>query len=201
MRLISMLTRVFNSLWNRALFAYKKVDCAEPGLIRGRLEIRGRGQVQIATGVRINSGPAYNPIGGDRRACLTLRGGKITIGENVGMSNCTLVSDSEITIGRMTKLGGSVKIYDTDFHSLDPSERAAEVSGKRYGASRAVALDENVFVGAHTIILKGVRIGRNSVIGAGSVVTRSVPENEIWAGNPARFIRKTPGAAVAPHEQ
>lgn len=45
-------------------------------------------------------------------------------------------------------------------------------------------------MGAHTIILKGVHIGKGAVIGAGSVVTKNIPENEIWAGNPAKFIKK-----------
>ena len=53
-----------------------------------------------------------------------------------------------------------------------------------------VVIKDNAFIGAKVIVLKGVTIGENSIIGAGSVVTRSVPDNEIWAGNPAKFIRK-----------
>ena len=53
-----------------------------------------------------------------------------------------------------------------------------------------VVIEDNVFIGARCIILKGVTIGENSVVGAGSVVTKSIPANEIWAGNPAKFIRK-----------
>jgi len=53
----------------------------------------------------------------------------------------------------------------------------------------AVIIENNVFIGAHSTILKGVRIGENSIIGACSVVTKSIPRNEIWGGNPAKFIR------------
>lgn len=56
-------------------------------------------------------------------------------------------------------------------------------------AEKPVLIKDNAFIGAHSIILKGVTIGENSIIGAGSVVTKSVPDNQIWAGNPAKFIR------------
>lgn len=55
-----------------------------------------------------------------------------------------------------------------------------------------MVIEENAFIGAHSILLKGVRIGRNSIIGAGSVVTKSVPPNQIWGGNPAKYIRDIP---------
>jgi maltose O-acetyltransferase len=76
---------------------------------------------------------------------------------------------------------------DTDFHPLSPVNR---ISAKAEDASCApVFIGRNVFVGANSLILKGVTIGDNSVIGAGSVVTSSIPENVIAAGNPCRVIR------------
>jgi acetyltransferase-like isoleucine patch superfamily enzyme len=87
------------------------------------------------------------------------------------------------------KIGGGVKIYDTDFHFPDAGIR----SGNRdlpHKATAAVVVKDNAFIGAFSIILKGVTIGENSIIGAGSVVTKSVPDNQIWAGNPAKFIRE-----------
>jgi len=51
-------------------------------------------------------------------------------------------------------------------------------------------IEDNVFIGANCIILKGVKIGDRSIIGAGSVVTKNVPSDQIWAGNPAKFIRE-----------
>ncbi len=54
-----------------------------------------------------------------------------------------------------------------------------------------VVIEDNVFVGAGTIILPGVKIGKNAIIGAGSVVTKDVPKGEVYAGNPAKFITKT----------
>ena len=55
---------------------------------------------------------------------------------------------------------------------------------------RPVVIEHDAFIGAGSIILSGVTIGANSVVAAGSVVSRSIPANEIWGGNPARFIKK-----------
>lgn len=89
-----------------------------------------------------------------------------------------------IRIGPQALLGSEVTIYDSDFHSLDPRRRRGG-----FGATAPVELHENVFIGDRVTILKGVTIGRDSVIGAGSVVTRPVPAGVIAAGNPARVVR------------
>lgn len=80
-----------------------------------------------------------------------------------------------------------MRIYDTDFNPLYPEQG---IGTSNHGKTQPVLLKENVFIGAHTIILKGVTVGRNSVVGAGSVVTKSIPDNEIWGGAPARYIKK-----------
>ena len=109
------------------------------------------------------------------------------IGQNSGLSNCTIVSHASVELGSDVKIGGGVKIYDTDFHILDPVARLS--AGSDVPEVKPVVIRDGAFVGAYSIILKGVTIGANSVIGAGSVVTKNVPENEIWAGNPAAFLR------------
>lgn len=69
-------------------------------------------------------------------------------------------------------------------HYLDPKSHGFQMNEGR------VELDDFCFIGAGTIICSPVRIGKNSIIGAGSVVTKDIPDNEIWAGCPAKFIRK-----------
>ena len=69
---------------------------------------------------------------------------------------------------------------------MDFEKRINEAGGE----TKPVIIKDGAFIGADGIILKGVTIGKKSVIGAGSVVTKSVPDGEIWAGNPAKFIRK-----------
>lgn len=80
-------------------------------------------------------------------------------------------------------------MYTTDFHSLNPEVRST-VNDMKQRKSAPVVIMDHAFIGAHCIILKGVTIGKNAIVGAGSVVTKSIPDNEIWAGNPAKFIRK-----------
>lgn len=180
---------VRSAIQNFVIFRLKRVSCQTPYRnIKGVIRVFGHGQISIKHGARLNSGHRYNPIGGDRELSLvTGARGKIIIGRNSGLSNCTIVSHSIVQLGSDVKIGGGVKIYDTDFHNLDPTARRSSASD--IPISKPVVIGDGAFVGAHSIILKGVTIGTNSVIGAGSVVTKNIPDGEIWAGNPATFIR------------
>lgn len=145
------------------------------------------GNIFIGDNCRINSGMQYNPIGGDDKTMMLTYEGEIKIGNNVGISNTTIVSRASVVIGDNVRIGGSCKIYDTDFHSVVMEERIKEQdSGIK---SAPIVIKEGAFIGAHSIILKGVIIGKNSVVGAGSVVAKSIPDGEIWAGNPAKFLK------------
>lgn len=90
-----------------------------------------------------------------------------------------------ITVEAHALLGSGVAILDSDFHDLRPTHRRGGAP-----AMAPVRLGENVFVGDGVRILKGVSVGAHSVIGAGSVLTRSIPEGVVAAGNPARVIRE-----------
>ena len=115
---------------------------------------------------------------------------KLQIGDNVGMSSTSIVCTNEVTIGNDVRIGGNTVIYDTDFHSLVAEQRIQSDDDKINTKNAAVNIQDRVFIGAHTTILKGVTIGENSIVGACSVVTKSIPANEIWGGNPAKFIKK-----------
>lgn len=112
---------------------------------------------------------------------------RIEIGDRVGISGGTVCAARLVTIGDDTMLGANVTIADTDFHSLYPAYRSGH-SHPTIGIAE-VRIGKRVLIGTNAIVLKGVTIGDNSVIGAGSVVTISVPENCIAAGNPCRVIR------------
>jgi acetyltransferase-like isoleucine patch superfamily enzyme len=116
---------------------------------------------------------------------------RIEIGDGAQINNNAFFKSEGpgIRIGARALLGSEVTIYDSDFHDL----RAGSRRGGQPSMA-AVELAENVFVGDRVLILKGVRIGANSVIGAGSVVSSSIPEGVIAAGSPARVIKAIPAA-------
>lgn len=149
------------------------------------------GKCVIGNNFSMNNGLSGNPIGRVQKCILFVdNGAELIIGDDVGMSSTALVANTSIRIGNHVKMGGGVCIYDTDFHSLDPKLRRDKLRDKTGTKKKPVIIEDNVFIGAHSTILKGVVVGRNSIIGACSVVTKSIPENEIWGGNPARFIKK-----------
>lgn len=148
------------------------------------------GKCKIGKNFAMNNGIKGNPIGCYQKCTIFVdREAVLTIGDNVGISQTALICTKKITIGDYVKIGGGACIYDTDFHSLNPIIRKS-TEDLKYRKQKEVVIKENAFIGAHSIILKGVTIGKNSIVGAGSVVTKSIPDNEIWAGNPAKFIKK-----------
>lgn len=152
------------------------------------------GGIIIGEDFRMNNGNADNIIGFGVPCALMAEKATINIGNHVGISQTTLFAlESDITIGNHTLLGGGVKVYSSDFHSLDYNHRRDYSLGgldHQNRKSAPVTIGHDCFIGAGSIILKGVTIGDYSIIGAGSVVTKSVPSGGIWAGNPARFVKK-----------
>lgn len=148
------------------------------------------GKCTIGNNFIMNNGVRFNPIGFAQPCYIVVtKDAKLSIGQNVGMSQTSLICHHSITIGNNVKFGGGVKVYDTNFHSLDPFIRRNHDLDMEKKKCLPVFIEHDSFIGAGTIVLAGVTIGANAVIGAGSVVTKSVPENEVWGGNPAHFIK------------
>ncbi len=114
-------------------------------------------------------------------------GGSISIGPRTGLSNCILISRAHIEIGEGTFIGADAKIFDNDFHSLNPENRRHWA--ERDIISRPILIGKRCFIGGGAIILKGAVIGDEAVIGAGAVVSGTVGPREIWAGNPAKKVK------------
>jgi len=146
--------------------------------------IRGKGSIVLGNKVYI-SGKV--DVGFARRPEWEPR---LTVGDGSFIGHgCTFGISREISIGRNCLLAGNVRMMDSDGHPVDADLRHA---GKHVAAAdiSPIVIEDGAWVGSGVIILKGVRIGQNAVVGAGSVVTRDVEANTIAAGNPARAIRK-----------
>ncbi|PZP44635.1 MAG: acyltransferase [Pseudopedobacter saltans] len=113
----------------------------------------------------------------------------LIIGNCVGMSGVCISCTKSIIIGNHVMLGIGTHIYDTDFHSLNMKDRLTPQTDLANTNSKPVIIGNNAFIGAHSIILKGVEIGENTIVAAGSVVTKSIPANVIAGGNPCVVIR------------
>jgi len=97
---------------------------------------------------------------------------------------CTILDCNQVHIGNHVMIGPAVQIY-TAAHVLQAEDR---IQG--WEVAKPIVIEDNVWLGGAAVLLPGVRIGRNAVVGAGAVITRSVPANTIVAGNPARVIRE-----------
>lgn len=111
-------------------------------------------------------------------------GYNIELGSGVFVNyGCVFLDTGRIVIGDGTQIGPSVHVYAAD-HPRDPRLRR-----EQFELSRPVMVEENVWIGGGAIVCPGVRVGRNSVVGAGSVVAKDIPPNVIAAGNPCRQVR------------
>jgi acetyltransferase-like isoleucine patch superfamily enzyme len=188
MNLIGKISRIYYKYFNSYLLwksdaSFKNIN------INGILYISNKGSLVIGDNFSANSGINHNPIGGDvlLRLIVYRQEAVLTIGDNVGISNSSIICWNKITIGNNVVMGGGVRVWDTNYHSLNPDIR---VSGQDNDIKTApIIIKDNAFIGGGSIILKGVTIGENSIIAAGSVVTKSIPSNVIAGGNPCRVIK------------
>jgi acetyltransferase-like isoleucine patch superfamily enzyme len=145
------------------------------------LEIIGP-NVRIGNHVHINSAPGH-----PTKLCTWKAGedwGRVAIGDYVLISPGTqIISSRAIAVGANTMIASGVYISDSDWHGTYDRLREA-------GAAKPIVLEENVWIGVRAIVGKGVTIGRNSIVGAGSVVTKDIPANVIAAGNPCVVKRE-----------
>ena len=112
-------------------------------------------------------------------------GYNITVGDNFYTNtNCCILDCAKVTIGNNVWIGPNVGIY-TPNHAFDSKERT-----DGYEKSLPIEIGDNVWIGGGVTIIGGVKIGQNSIIGAGSVVTKNIPAGVIVAGNPAKVIRE-----------
>lgn len=152
---------------------------------------RTAGSIRMGHGVRLLADWRSNRVGLSTPVQLQTFGeGRIEIGDHSGGSGVVLSSRTRITIGRHVNLGGNVRIYDHDFHPIDPEKRRLGLNEQApFIRSSPVEIGDDVFVGANAIVLKGVKIGDRSVVAAGAVVFKGEYQpDSLLAGNPAKIV-------------
>lgn len=157
--------------------------------------------LEIGNDFTLTSGDCINPLAKDAKACIHLEyEAKLSIGNNVGMSSPTIWVADSIRIGNRVNIGANTIIMDTDCHSLDSEMRFREREMPKYlhnGAKISpVVIEDDVWIGANCIILKGVKIGCKSVVGAGCVVVKDIPNGSIVVGHPMRIISTTSSKCI-----
>jgi acetyltransferase-like isoleucine patch superfamily enzyme len=183
--IIAFCTKKINSL----KFRLNNVNFRDKPIVLGNMMILNYGTFQLGNNFKANGGSFFNPIGGDTNLRFIIKKNAfLNIGNNCGISNTTIVCWKKIVIEDNVLIGGGCKIWDTDFHSLNHKFRQTEFEFQDV-KTKEIHISKNVFIGANTTILKGVFIGENSIIAANSLVTKVVPENQVWGGSPAVYLK------------
>lgn len=174
------------------IFAYCRVSGVRP---HSSWRLFGRPLIQRYAGSHITIGRdfearsfyAANPLG-TRQVVLSTRSrtATIQIGNHVGITGGIIIAETAVTIGDHVFIGNGATIVDTDFHPLEAHHRLAMPND---GQTRAVTIENHAFIGMNALILKGSHIGEGAVVGAGAVVSGTIPPHAVVAGNPAKIVR------------
>lgn len=187
-----MISRKLWILWNRLYFKILGIKTGPGSRVCNKIYIKLKGNNNITAGknLSISSGGGYNPLARNIAASIEAeKGAFIEIGDNVGLSSPCLWAYKFIKIGNNVKVGADVIIMDSDAHSLDYMQRRNGSTDRPNAHSKGITIEDDVLIGTRCIILKGVTIGARSVVGSGSVVTKSIPADCIAAGNPCKVIK------------
>lgn len=169
-------------------------------VVDGRLRVVGfpiiknRGKILLGSGVDLRSTSSSTAMGVVTPVILNAMtpDSVIQIGNSVGMSGVVICAKDCVSIGDRVLMGSGAIICDTDFHSTDAKVRGTDADLDS-AASAPVTIGDDCFIGARSMILKGVQVGERAIVGAGAVVTKNVPEGAIVAGNPAKVIGSVDG--------
>ena len=183
---------VFFYYWNKVVFTIKGISFGKQLNVSSSLYVKKglNSDIIIGDNFTFTSGECFNPLCRNVRGCIvTEPGASIIIGNNVGMSSPCVWAHSNITIGNRVNIGGDCILMDSDAHSINYIDRRKCELDKKNKKDVPIVIGDDVLIGARCIILKGVTIGERSVIGSGSIVTKSIPADCIAGGNPCKIIK------------
>lgn len=191
--------KLYSSIIRLTLVPKRSLYLGRDVEFRGRplIEIENGGSVHVGSRVRLNSrnrGYHVNMFG-PVKLFADMPGATIRIGEDTRIHGACIHAYSSIVIGKRCLIAANTQIVDGSGHDLcldTPEHRILTI-----GTALPIVIEDDVWVGMNCIVLPGVTIGRGSVIGAGSVVTKDIPPGTVAAGNPARVIRGADANATA----
>ena len=185
------LRRVFAWPFARVQFALSGLEWGTGWKVYGRpiVQRHRKSRISIGDGLEIRSFPRSNPLAPNHPVVFATRerGAELELGDDCGLTSTTLVAADRVRLGDRVQVGANSTIVDTDFHPLTPERRNENFLD---GEVASVTVEDDVFIGMESLVMKGVRIGEGSVVGAGSVVTQDVPPRTVVAGNPATVVRE-----------
>lgn len=188
-RLKNEARRILAYPYHRCAFAYHGVSWGRGWRVLGMpiIQRHRASDIVLGDGLSLRSWPRTNPLVPHHPVVFATRkpGAVIEVGDDCGFSGTVLVADERITVGEWVQIGSNVTVADTDFHPLRPEVRREDFNA---GTAAPIVIEDDVFVGMNSLILKGVTVGTGSVVGAGSVVSQDVPPGTVVAGNPATVV-------------
>lgn len=144
--------------------------------------------MKFGQGLSLRSTLRSNPLGVNHPVifCTWKKDAVLEIGNDFGMTGGAICATEKIMIGNHVNIGANSSIIDSDFHPLEAKTRRLTPQDAH---TAPISIEDDVFIGMNCLILKGVKIGHSSVIGAGSIVTKDIPPLVVACGNPARIIK------------
>ena len=181
-KIYDKLNKIISTLWMRLillLLGIKSNKSIFIGLCR--FNLAPKTQILLGDNCEFRSSSTSNLIGINRPCIVSTlqEDAKLCIGNNCGFSGTVIGCFKDIKIGNNVRCGANSLITDSDWHNDD----------YRSGACKSIIIEDNVWIGEGAKIMKGVHIGKNSVIGAGSIVTSDIPANVIAAGIPCKVVK------------
>lgn len=182
------ITQFFWNARGRLQFALMQQPWPKHLNIKGSFGMTNLGKIEIGMNVTIVNSSAYNRAGVNHPTQLVAaKGACLKIGSNVGISGASIICHECVEIGNHVLLGANVAIHDSDLHPINYLERRS--SGK--AKSAPIYIEDDVWLCANVVVLKGVRIGARSIVAANSVVTKDIEPDTIAAGVPAVSVGST----------
>ena len=189
-KIIRKINFIYHSLFVKAASSFYYVyfhllgiKCGKSMKVCNRLSVHltEGSNIYIGNNCHFISNSYFNHLGIQHSCILSTETphATISIGNSCGFSGTSINCFCSIKIGNHVRFGANTKILDGDFHLDDP----------RTPAPKPIIIENNVWLGGGVVVMKGVTIGENSIIGMNSIVTKSIPANVIAAGNPCKVIK------------